>query len=299
MLRFAQTMHKAIRFAVVLVLATSLSGCEIAFKDLRNINQEREKEVVVSTIIANRMGLSRAMANGLAESEEGFRSEAADEGTLAENEFEEYLADPERLIDELLAEEQGADALHFLYTAITSSNPDDLMQAAQPLIGGNEALCLGTEMQNLIRGLDDDFAARSYSYEPGKDDKVLHLLTGAAVATLVSAVVFICAKWFQPSVKAGALIAVSLCTGVLFGLAKEVYDDFDPNNGFDFEDWMVTAMGSFQGSIWSVALANIVYTVFSSRILTCVFTGVAGLWLLYEGESVQWLWGKIVRLAGR
>ena len=299
MLRITRMLHKAIRYAVVLVLATSLSGCEIALKDLQDLNQEKEKEVVVSTILANRLGLSRAITDGLEESEGNSRSETADGGSFTENEFEEYLADPERLVDEMLAEAQGAEALHFLYTAITSTNPDDLMEAAQPLIGENEILRFEIDTRSLIRGLDDEVAARGYVYEPGKDDKVLHLLTGAAVATLVSAIVFICAKWFQPSVKAGALIAVSLCTGVLFGLAKEIHDDFDPNNGFDFEDWMVTAMGSIQGSIWSVALANIVYTVFSSRILTCVFTSVAGLWLLYEGESVQWLWSRIVRLAGR
>jgi len=299
MFKFTRTMHKVIRYVVVLVLVTSLSGCEIAMQDPQDGNLEREKEVVVSTIIANRPGLNRAMANGFEESERNSRSEPATEGSLDEIEFEKYLADPERLVNDMLAEEQGAQALHFLYTAITSSKPEDLMQAAQPLIGEDETLRLATDVQNLIRGFDNELASRGYIYEPGKDDKVLHLLTGAAIATLVSAVVFICAKWFQPSVKTGALIAVSLCTGVLFGLAKEVHDDFDPNNGFDFEDWMVTAMGSFQGNIWSVALANIVYTVFNSKILTCVFTGVAGLWLLYEGESVQWLWGKIVRLAGR
>jgi len=292
-------MHNAIRYVVVLALVTSLSGCEVAMQKPQRMNQEKEKAVVISTILANRPALSRAIVEGLGDLERNARSGATEEGSLSQFEFEQYLEDPVRLVNDMLSEEHGEEALHFLYTAITSSNPNELMKAAEPLIGEADPLCMEVDLQNLSRSLDNYSSSRGYIYEPGKDDKVLHLLTGAAVATLVSALVFICAKWFQPGVKAGALIAVSLCTGILFGLAKEVHDDFDPNNGFDFEDWMVTAMGSFQGSVWSVVLANIVYTVFSSHILTCVFTGVAGLWLLYEGESVQWLWGRIVRLAGR
>lgn len=180
---------------------------------------EIKKDVVSSTIKANKVLLAESLKNGIITAEGSRSIEMEDAGGLTEEEIDEYLDNPDQLIDDLLEEENGEVTLDYLYTIFTSDDSEEILEAARPLIGEEDYTSLKEQAQQIKDDINRGSSSRSMA-----DDNLAHIVGGAGVAFLVSGFAYI----FTPSIrfvaKLGCIVACSIAAAAFAGFLKELVD---------------------------------------------------------------------------
>ena len=212
---------------------------------------------------------------------------------LTEEEINYYLNNPDILVDEMLKEEQGEEYLDFVYTTLVTSDCKIILEKAKPLITEEQYLEIKTNISLIETEIydNDQFVSKSVSNETS--DKYLHVMAGAAAASLTACLVYLFASWWTPWVKVGAVLALGVSVALLAGAAKEYYDDSTNTGNCELEDFIVTGIGGYISSGLCTILGSLSIVLTQSTFLAGVVSGIIAVYTFDESKFGPWLMRNI------
>ncbi len=288
-------------FYLIALVAFTLTSCEKNELVKQEISQETEQKIdnIISVMKTNSNVASSIKSSIIGQQQ---RVSANGETPTLDNEtqaaVDAFVENPREVLTEIALEEQGAEKIDLLESVYMQEDKEIIMEKLETFVPADSLAMYDnalSEAENSIYSIGQPQYTNSLLQKAKlvDYDKKLHFMAGASVCMGAGALVYVFAKWFSIKVKAAAIIVVGISAAVLFGLAKEIYDEYD-YGGADLNDFLATFLGGVTGATIAWGIYATLYS--GSPLLAGVLTGAVGVVFGWEpGKQLLVLIGNKIK----